>query len=144
LKTREKGEWKGMSEDNEPKIRVKDRRMFNLDGSLRTPDPDEAPAAEQPVEAAAAAAGARDNVVPIEGRGRAAEPQATPGPVAPEPEKPAAPPQAEPEPKGQRATESPMFNELVHSLAVQAAMFMGLVRDPLGPRCHRTCAPLAR
>jgi hypothetical protein len=125
-----------MSEDNESKIRVKDRRMFNLDGSLRPQDPDEAPTREpervvEPTAAAAAPAeardrgarerGARDNVVSLDGRERAAEP-------AEQRRQPA------PEPSPLRTAEATLFQGLVESLAVQAAMFMGLMRDPLGPQ----------
>jgi hypothetical protein len=116
-----------MSEENEPKIRVKDRRMFNLDGTPRTPDREETPAAREaeraPQSAAAPApAGAsRDNVVSLDARDRGG------APAEPQP-KPAA------EPSPMRPAEPSLFSELVHSLAYQAAMLMGLVRDPLGPQ----------
>jgi hypothetical protein len=108
-----------MSDDNEQKIRVKDRRMFNADGSLRAPLPEEPPAVETVAEAAAAAP--KDNVVSMGARERA-------------PEKPQEQPQPEPEPEPARRGEPSLFGDLVHSLAYQAAMFMGLVRDPLGPQ----------
>ena len=107
-----------MSDEHDQKIRVKDRRMFNPDGSLRAPLPEEPPAAESAPEPAAAAA-PRDNVVSMGSRERAPEPAPAP---EPEPEQPSRP--------GQPS----LFGELVHSLAYQAAMFMGLVRDPLGPQ----------
>ena len=121
-----------MSEDNEPKIRVKDRRMFNFDGSLRPQDPDDARAAEpatpaepvppaEPSAAAAAPAEARDNVISLDARQQAA------GPAEQRKQPPA-------EPNPLHAAETTLFLGLVESLAVQAAMFMGLMRDPLGPQ----------
>jgi hypothetical protein len=111
-----------MSDDNEQKIRVKDRRMFNADGSLRAPLPEEPAAAESAPEAVAAAA-PRDNVVSMGSRERAPE-------KAPEH---ASEPEPAPEPPA-RPGQPSLFGDLVHSLAYQAAMFMGLVRDPLGPQ----------
>jgi hypothetical protein len=113
-------EGRRMSDDNEQKIRVKDRRMFNPDGSLRAPLPEPPPEAERVPEAAAAAA-TKDNVVSMGARERA--PEKAPEPAA-----------VEQEPEAQRPGQPSLFGDLVHSLAYQAAMFMGLVRDPLGPQ----------
>lgn len=106
-----------MSQEQEPEIRVKDRRMFNSDGSLRTPDPNDEP------------------------RDVATEPavlkvvEAAPAPVAPMPE----PEVLEDEELDADAVplrpgEPSMFSDFVMNLASQAAMYMGLVDNPLGPR----------
>jgi hypothetical protein len=111
-----------MNDENESKLRVKDRRMFNPDGSLREPlSPEDVEAREE---------------------------RSAPPPRAPEPEKRAEPesrpqtqatstPPAEPRETGQKPAPSGdpgLFADLVSSLAYQAAMLMGLVRDPLGPQ----------
>ena len=110
-----------MSEENEPNIRVRDRRMFNADGSLRTPDLSE----EEEVA-----------------RTKAAEPAPKPKPEAkPEPE-PAPMPEPEPELGGvedadlppERPGEPSLFSDLIINLASQAAMYMGLVDNPLAPK----------
>jgi hypothetical protein len=101
-------------DDNEPVIRVKDRRMFNADGSLRTPDPRDEELAERVAEASAPAP----------------EPKPEPEPE-PEPE-PAPKPAADKEP--QRPAHPGLFSDFVVNLASQAAMYMGLVNDPLGPQ----------
>src|SRR5688500_6911131 len=107
-------------DDNEPVIRVKDRRMFNADGSLRARDPED----EEMVE-------------------RAAEVSAPPRQPAPKPEpepepKPEPEPAPKPEPAAEREPERPvhpgLFSDFVVNLASQAAMYMGLVNDPLGPQ----------
>lgn len=117
-----------MTEENEPKIRVKDRRMFNPDGSLRTPDPGEEREEPQPAAPAAPPAQSRDNVVPLEARERSTAP-----PVAEEAPK-EEPREPESEPPPSRPGEPSLFSDLVSSLAYQAAMLMGLIRDPLGPQ----------
>jgi hypothetical protein len=121
-----------MSEENEPKLRVKDRRMFNADGSLRTPEPGEEPRAERseppPREAAEPS---RDNVVQLDGRERAgggAGGEARGGQERNEPEP------KETDEAAPRPGEPSLFADLVSSLAYQAAMLMGLIRDPLGPQ----------
>jgi hypothetical protein len=139
-----------MSDDNEQKIRVKDRRMFNADGTLRAPIAEEVPAPE----GASKAAGAEDNVVSMGSRerssgrpGAAQASAARPGaaqagaarPGAAQASVTEADPTAarrEPEPPAEpaRPAQPGLFGDLVHSLAYQAAMFMGLVRDPLGPQ----------
>lgn len=118
-----------MSDENDQKVRVKDRRMFNADGSLREPLPVEEPRAES-VDEVAAAAAPRDNVVAMGSRERAAERAPEPEPESAEPEPVGSEPEREPIHPGQPS----LFGDLVHSLAYQAAMFMGLVRDPLGPQ----------
>src|SRR5688572_18849279 len=118
-----------MSEENEPKIRVKDRRMFNLDGTMRTPDPDDV--GHERHERAAPS----DNVVPLEGRSPSSSQSAKPPREAPSP-KESEPRQTtkESEESASRPGEPSLFADLVSSLAYQAAMLMGLIRDPLGPQ----------
>lgn len=110
-------------DDNEPVIRVKDRRMFNADGSLREPDPED----EEMVERAAEAAAPPPPPAP----------EPPPAPKPPEPP-PAAPQPAAPQPAADREPERPvhpgLFSDFVVNLASQAAMYMGLVNDPLGPQ----------
>jgi hypothetical protein len=107
-----------MSDEQDPVIRVKDRRMFNPDGSLRTPD-------------------ARDDEP-------AAEPEPAPEPPpAPKPAPPPEPPPPAPaaaaeerfdEPPPSRPGEPSLFSDLIVNLASQAAMYMGLVDNPLAPK----------
>lgn len=110
-----------MNDDNEPVIRVKDRRMFNSDGSLRTPDFDEdderrEERAPEPPKVVAEEA-------------KRPEPAAEPE-RAPEPPREEAP--ADREPK--RPPQPSLFSDFVVNLASQAAMYMGLVDNPLGPQ----------
>ncbi len=115
-----------MSEEREPNIRVKDRRMFNSDGSLRSPDavPDED-----------ASQDSRSVVAP------AREPELVSAPSAPA--------AAAPEPAPERAPEATaaveedrndphgepsLFGDLIVNLASQAAMYLGLVDNPLAPK----------
>jgi len=95
--------------------------MFNADGSLRTPDPSEEEEA------------ARTKPAP-------AEP--TPEPKAEAQPEPKPEPKPEPEPAVDDERDLPpempgepsLFNELVINLASQAAMYMGLVDNPLAPK----------
>jgi outer membrane biosynthesis protein TonB len=93
--------------------------MFNADGSLRTPDP----ADEE--EASAVSAEPKPEPQP--------EPKPQPRPE-PGPE-PAAPhPAEEHELPPERPGEPSLFSDLVVNLASQAAMYMGLVDNPLAPK----------
>jgi hypothetical protein len=103
-----------MSEEHEPKIRVRDRRLFNLDGSPRTPD---APAED-------------DTATPP------AKPVEPPREASAQPPKPG--PAAAPGPA--RADGPGLFGDLVVNLASQAAMYLGIVDDPLGPRVPKNMA----
>ena len=114
-----------MSEEQEPVIRVRDRRKFNSDGTPRVPD-----AAEEDTSWTAPSA-------------QQAAPEATAAPPpkpAPEPQRAAPEPvdgpddadESEGEPS--RPGEPSLFSDFVVNLASQAAMYMGLVDDPLGPR----------
>jgi hypothetical protein len=127
-----------MSEENESKLRIKDRRMFNPDGSLRTPDPDEEPRAErgQPTPTLSTPAESpRDNVVPLEGRERgAAAPPAAESRRDAETRETDASEHRDDESTTSRPGEPSLFADLVSSLAYQAAMLMGLIRDPLAPQ----------
>ena len=113
-----------MSEEQEPVIRVRDRRKFNPDGTPRVPDAAEeettwpSPSAQQ----AAPEAPARPEPAP-----------------APEPQRAAAEPVTGPDEADEaeapgRPGEPSLFSDFVVNLASQAAMYMGLVDDPLGPR----------
>ncbi len=99
--------------------------MFNADGSLRTPDPvDEEPAASAPVAAPA----------PTPEPAPEAEPE--PAPTPPEPV--AAAPELDDDENADLPPERPgepsLFSDLIVNLASQAAMYLGLVDNPLGPR----------
>jgi hypothetical protein len=104
-----------MSDEQEPIIRVKDRRMFNPDGSLRTPDGpderDEEPAAAAPPPLASA-----------------------PAPAPEPPPAPEAASDAEGDLPPERPGEPSLFGDLIVNLASQAAMYMGLVDNPLAPK----------
>lgn len=118
-----------MSEDQEPVVRVRDRRKFNPDGSLRTPDADE------PGESTPSPAPEPVAAVPEP----APESPRTPEPVAtPEPAPPSAPPAREAAEgsasRPGRPQDASIFSDLVVQLATQAAMYLGLVTDPLGPQ----------
>ena len=103
-----------MHDENEPKLRVKDRRMFNPDGSLREPLPPEEAEPSRPA--------------PV------APPPAPEPPRQEEPETTAEEPPTAKADAAQPTGDPGLFGDLVSSLAYQAAMFMGLVRDPLGPQ----------
>lgn len=108
-----------MSDEQEPIIRVRDRRMFNADGSLRTPDLSEE---EESRDAAPEpSAPAPQPELPREEPKPAAEPE--PEPVADEEELPP-----------ERPGEPSLFSDLIVNLASQAAMYMGLVDNPLAPK----------
>lgn len=118
-----------MSEDQEPVVRVRDRRKFNPDGSLRVPDADE-PGEPVPSPAPEPVAASSEPVV---------EPARTPeSAAAPEPAPPSAPPAREaadsPPSRPGRPQDASIFSDLVVQLATQAAMYLGLVTDPLGPQ----------
>jgi hypothetical protein len=72
----------------------------------------------------------------MDARGRAAEkaPERSTRPEAPPTRAETARPEPTHEPEPARPGQPSLFGDLVHSLAYQAAMFMGLVRDPLGPQ----------
>lgn len=118
-----------MSEDQEPVVRVRDRRKFNPDGSLRTPDADE-PGESTPSPAPEPVAAVPE---PAPESPRAPEPVATP-----EPAPPSAPPAREAADSSAsrpgRPQDASIFSDLVVQLATQAAMYLGLVTDPLGPQ----------
>jgi hypothetical protein len=112
-----------MSDEQDPVIRVKDRRMFNPDGSLRTPDAGDD---YQRVEVSAPAPAPEPEPEPA--------PAPPPAPVAaPEPAA-ASPSDPEFEPEPQRPGEPSLFSDLIVNLASQAAMYMGLVDNPLAPK----------
>jgi hypothetical protein len=118
-----------MSEEHEPVIRVRDRRKFNPDGTPRVPD---APEEENTWSSPSTAQAAQQQP--------AASTQSA-APAQPEPERPAPEPAAaapdeadELEAPPSRPGEPSMFSDFVVNLASQAAMYMGLVDDPLGPR----------
>jgi hypothetical protein len=96
--------------------------MFNPDGSLRTPDPSE----EE--EAARTAPAAAEPPQPEPTPEAAPEPKLEPTPEpAPEPDDDAdLPPEHPGEPS--------LFSDLIVNLASQAAMYMGLVDNPLAPK----------
>jgi hypothetical protein len=93
--------------------------MFNADGSLRTPDPSD----EE--EAAPAAAASEPKPEP--------QPEPRPEPK-PEPAPAPAPAADEYDAPPERPGEPSMFSDLVVNLASQAAMYMGLVDNPLAPK----------
>jgi hypothetical protein len=119
-----------MSEEQEPVIRVRDRRKFNPDGTPRVPD-----AAEEETSWSSPSAEQATPPPPVPA---AREPERT------EPERTAARPAA-PAPDAasdlddesedpNRPDEPSLFSDFAVNLASQAAMYMGLVDDPLGPR----------
>lgn len=113
-----------MSDEQDPVIRVKDRRMFNPDGSLRTPD-------------------GGDDYQRVEVAPPAPAPEPAPAPAPAPPPAPAAAPETaraaplepeyEPEPPPMPGEPS-LFSDLIVNLASQAAMYMGLVDNPLAPK----------
>ena len=113
-----------MSEEQEPVIRVRDRRKFNADGTPRVPDAAEeettwpSPTAQQAVPEAPA-----HN-----------EPQPAPEPQPAAPEPTGGPDESDEGEAPGRPGEPSLFSDFVVNLASQAAMYMGLVDDPLGPR----------
>jgi hypothetical protein len=96
--------------------------MFNADGSLRTPDPSEE-------EEARAKPGAAEPA-PMPEPTPAPEPESEPGPE-PVPEPDLADDEDLPP---ERPGEPSLFSDLIINLASQAAMYMGLVDNPLAPK----------
>ena len=119
-----------INNENEPIIRVKDRRMFNADGSLRTPDAldeDDERAATMAEEATSETTSKTASAPATEAAEATAE---SPLEAAPADEDDLAADDAAPERPGQPS----LFSDFVVNLASQAAMYMGLVNDPLGPQ----------
>lgn len=114
-----------MSEEHEPVIRVRDRRKFNPDGSPRVPDLDDADEVPPALAPAAASDAPPAAAAPV------TEPQPTTETAAVE-ELPDDTEASAPEPA--RPGDASMFSDLVVQLATQAAMYLGLVSDPLGPK----------
>lgn len=118
-----------MSEDQEPVVRVRDRRKFNPDGSPRTPDRDDSDDAPRVAEPLAAPSHV------------AATPETPSAAVAPD-ETAAGPAEGatDEQPSGPqhdshgRPRDASVFSDLVVQLATQAAMYLGMVTDPLGPQ----------
>lgn len=123
-----------MSEEQEPVVRVRDRRKFNPDGSLRVPDADE-PGSDSPTES-------QDSAATATASAPEPTPVPTPAPEAPRPEPPKAAEEPAPElveepssnARPGRPHDASVFSDLVVQLATQAAMYLGLVTDPLGPQ----------
>lgn len=115
-----------MSEEQEPVVRVRDRRKFNADGSLRVPDQDETVEPDRETESAPPPAVPEPTPV-------AAAPSRAPEP-APDPSSDVDPEAEMPPSRPGRPGDASMFSDLVVQLATQAAMYLGLVTDPLGPQ----------
>lgn len=122
-----------MSEEHEPVVRVRDRRKFNPDGSLRTPDADQSdestPEATSSSASSPAAAAAEPAPAPVVETVPPAVQEAASEPIAHDAPEPAPPP-----PGPGRPQDASVFSDLVVQLATQAAMYLGLVTDPLGPQ----------
>ena len=119
-----------MSEEQEPVVRVRDRRKFNADGSLRVPDQDASAEPDRQAESALPPAVPESSPEPTPvaaAPSRAAQP-------APEPATGVAPEAEVPPSRPGRPGDASMFSDLVVQLATQAAMYLGLVTDPLGPQ----------
>jgi len=101
--------------------------MFNPDGSLRFAA--DAVTAEPPVEPAPAAPEPAAAAVAAEPPAEAA---AEPAPVSKEPAEAAPAPSESRDPE--RPGEPSMFSDLIVNLASQAAMYLGLVDNPLAPK----------